>query len=445
MSEVKKEDIEIVVNALQEYVQKISDERGFNPQEFVNFIEPKFSAAGYRYGDKLPRPRNVVGNILIIHDASVGDFILMSGTLREIRRLHPTAKIRLLVAAEAMEMARFCPYVNEIIAHDSGVDVDTTNFASIYTWALNNVEPLLNERIDICYSFTHFYTTQLIMYMCGAKIRYAHMFRNTSAENNLPFMLHEAINILATNSVPPFLYGNHHVDCYFSFLDAQMNIPIQKRNLEVWCKREEIVQVERLLGGRTGFFYAMCMGGNNKAKHYPPEKYAKVVEMILAEEDATFVILGGGTNDAESAEIFMKALPEDLHGNIIDLTNKINYRYCAALLTLCTVYMGNDTGIMHAAAAVHLPILTVSQFPADLPKNIFDGVTAYSPYQVPSVVIQPSKALDDCANTEHYSQYGCKKNEPHCIAQIAPETFVRGVKLLKERVRDNLLEPLYIV
>lgn len=443
MSEVKKEDIKIVTDALQEYAQKFSDEFGFNPQALVNFMEPKFFEAGYRYGEKIPRPRDD-GNILIIHDTSVGDFILMSGALREIRRLHPKAKIHLLVAAEAVEMARFCPYVNEIIAHDSGISCDLNNFASMYSWSLDKATIFLNERIDICYSFTHFYVTHLIMYMCGAKIRYAHKFENVSNENNSPFMLNKAVNILATNSVPTFLYGTHHADCYFSFLDAQIGIPLKNRGLEVWCRREEIVQVERLLGGRTGFFYALNMGGTNKVKHYPPEKYAKVAEIILSEENATFVILGGGKDDEESAKIFMNALPEDFHGNIINLTNRLNYRQSAALLTLCTIYMGNDTGIMHAAAAVHLPVLTVSQFPADLPKNIFDGVTAYSPYQVPSVVIQPARALDDCANQKNYSQYGCQSHEPHCITQIEPETLMRGIKLLKERVRENQLEPLYI-
>lgn len=444
MSEVKQEDIALILKSFGEYIQKSASQSAFNPPAFVNFMEEKFRAAGYRYSNEIPRPRSERGNILVIHDTGVGDFILMSGALREIRRLHPNARIRLLVDSRATDMAQLCPYVNEIVAHDSGRSVAANSFKDIHDWVTELAAPLLEVRWDICYSYTHFYMTQILMYMSGAKIRFAHVFENESDVDNSPFMLHKAINVLATNLVTPFLYGTHHVDCYFSFLDAQMNIPIANRNLEVWCRREEIAEVEKFLNGRKGIIYALNMGGSNPSKHYPPEQYAQVVEMILAQEDATFVILGNGKDDLISAKIFKDALPENCREKIIDLTDKLSYRQSAALLTLCTAYIGNDTGLMHAAAAVHLPIMVAFPFAADLPQNIFDGVRAYRPYRVPSVIIQPAHALRECAEYEHYSQYGCISDRPHCITQIEPKTFLRGLQILKENFSNNNLVTSYI-
>ncbi|MBQ7199314.1 MAG: glycosyltransferase family 9 protein [Selenomonadaceae bacterium] len=445
MGEVKQSDIDIVVDALKSYRQRIIDEKAFKPADFVEFIEPKFIDAGYRHSAQLPRPRSD-GNILIIHDTGVGDFILTSGAIREIRRLYPAAKIRLLVTVEAGEMARYCPYVDEILTHDSGINCSSSDFVGIYDWAVRHATPFLRERLDICYSFTHFYLTQFLMVMCGAKVRHAYFFENDGDPGNSPFLMLPMINCFATNLVPPFLYGTHHVDAYFSFLDAQMSVPIANRSIEIWCTRDEIEFGDKVLAGRVGTVYALNMGGSGPCKHYPPEKYAKVAEMIFEQEESTIVILGGGKEDLKSAEIFKSALPEKFLDNVIDLTNKINYRQSAAFLTHCTAYIGNDTGLLHAAAALNRPILAVYSFAADLPQSVYDAVRAYRPYNVPSVVIQPAKALPECADpNKPYSQYGCQlPYKPHCITQVKPETFLRGLQLLKERVAKKLTEPLYI-
>ena len=445
MGDVKQSDIDIIIDALKNYRQRIIDEKKFAPQDFVDFMESKFVDAGYRHSSKLPRPRSN-GNILIIHDTGVGDFILTSGAIREIRRLYPAAKIQLLVTAEAGEMARYCPYVDEILTHDSGINCSSSDFVGIYDWAVQNATPFLRERLDICYSFTHFYLTQIFMYMCGAKVRHAYFFEKHDDPGNSPFLMSPLINCFATNLTSPFLYGTHHVDAYFSFLDSQMGSPIANRSIEIWCTRDELAFGDKVLAERVGTVYALNMGGTGPCKHYPPEKYAKVVEMILEQEESTIVILGGGDEDLKSAEIFKSNLPEKFLDNVIDLTNKINYRQSAAFLTHCTAYIGNDTGLMHAAAALNRPILVVFPFAADLPQSIFDGVRAYRPYNVPSVVIQPAKALPECADpNKPYSQYGCKyPYKPHCITQVEPEIFLRGLKLLKERVAQNLIEPLYI-
>ena len=443
MSEVKPE-INLVINALGEYVQKSANQPAFNPPEFVKFMEPKFFEAGYRYSNEMPRPRSERGNILIIHDKGAGDFILMSGALREIRRLHPTAKIRLLIDEKAADMAKFCPYVNEIVTHDSGRNISSNSLSDIANWLAELATPLLGEKWDICYSYTHSYIMQFLMYMSGAKVRYAHMFTNDSDSADTPFRLHKIINFLSTNFAPPFLYGTHQADCYFSFLDAQMNLPVANRNLEIWCKREEIAEVGKYLEDREGIIYALNMGGSKLCKHYPPEKYAKVVEKILEQEDANFVILGAGQADLNSAKIFKYALPERYHKKIVDLTDKLSYRQSAAILTLCTAYIGNATGLMHAAAAVHLPVIAAFPNPADLPKNIFDISSAYRPYQVPNVVIQPAFALRECAEKNFYTQYGCAADDSHCIKQINPEKFVQGLQILKDNFKKKIFETFYL-
>lgn len=166
--------------------------------------------------------------------------------------------------------------------------------------------------------------------------------------------------------------------------------------------------------------------------------------MILSEEpSATFVIIGGGQNDLISAQILKNAAPEIYAKNIIDLTNKINYRQTAAVLSLCDMYLGNDTGSMHIAAAVKLPCLAVFAFPKDAPSRRVAATKTSYPHNVPNVIVQPERALPECAN-DIFNHYGCKANAVHCIAQIVPEKIFEGFHRLKERAKENNIETLYL-
>ena len=60
-------------------------------------------------------------------------------------------------------------------------------------------------------------------------------------------------------------------------------------------------------------------GAGGLRKCYPPEKYAKLLEMILRKEPtSTFVILGGGQADVDSATTIKKVAPKIYENNIID-------------------------------------------------------------------------------------------------------------------------------
>lgn len=185
------------------------------------------------------------------------------------------------------------------------------------------------------------------------------------------------------------------------------------------------------------------MGGTWSLNHYPPEKYARLLKMIVNEEPtATFIILGSGQKDLDSAAIIKEVAPKLYANNILDLTNKITYRQSAAVLSFCQMHIGNDTGTIHLAAATDCPVLEPICFPADLPMRKTDCPSRWYPYGVPSVIIQPEHTLPECKGLHAYR--GCAANFPHCITQIEPSTLLRGFHLLKDRIETKICEPLYI-
>ena len=430
-----------IINALNEYAEKSIKAKSFALPDFIKFMEGKFKAAGYREPPKIGEKLNV----LIIHDAGIGDFVLMSGAIREIRRLYPAANITLVVNSGSLILAENCPYVDEVI---SLIDVKK-DFVGMYQSCAEMAKKILRCRYDICYAFIHRAWTPFFMYMTGAKIRIAPPVKEIDevcflSKNN---SLLKSLDVFATDFVSMFAYnGEHMVDGFLSMTDSALKAPVANRELEVWYTALDLTAARNFLENNSRPLYAVAMGGVEYMKHYPPEKYAKLAEKILVDEPtATFVILGAGKDDLNSAQIFKQTLGEKISSkNVVDLTDKINFRHVAAVISLCDMYIGNDTGAMHVAAAVKCPVLTPNCFAVELPHRRFDSVRYFSPYHVPSVIVQPKYALDGCKVTKPYDSMGCRVNKPHCITQIHPETLYHGYHLLKVRIADKINTPLYI-
>ena len=445
MNEVKQADIALVMNALKGYVDKVTQSRNINLQELVNAVEPLFIKTGYRTPPKIDEELN----ILTVHDAGVGDFITQSGAIREIRRLYPAAHITLIVGNSSAQLAETCPYVDEIVLNQLGYN--PVDFLSGLQWNLKFVPQLLARRYHICYGFIHNPITAAMIYMSGAQQRISHLF----AEGEETFVCHCNLPIrygmnLCQTLLPLYKYGNHAVDTAFSLLERGLHSPVANREIEIWYTPLDYSVAKNFVGDALRPLYALVFGGNRMIKHYPPEKYAQVLKMILSEEPtATFVILGGGKEDLNSVQILKQNLDEKIFSeHVIDLTGKTNYRQTAAVLSFCDMYIGNDTGALHAASAVKCPVLAVFPFPADSPApSRTDTVRLFRPYRVPNVVVQPAHALLECARKENkpYIPFGCRVlDKPHCIAQIKPETVFKGYELLKERIAQKNLQTLYI-
>ena len=445
MDEVKQAEIDFVMNELKGYVDKIFQSNTINLQNFVATFEPIFAQAGYRTPPKIDEKLNV----LIMHDAGIGDFITQSGAIREIRRIYPEAYITLVVGNASAQLAEFCPYVNEVIVNQ--LQYNPVDFLSGLKWDLQIAPKLLRRRHHVCYAFIHNPITAALMYMSGAQQRISHFF----AEGEETFVCHCNLPIrygmqLAQTLLPMYTYGNHAADTCFSLLEAGLHAPIANRELEVWYTPLDLATAKNFVGTARRPLYALAFGGNHMIKHYPPEKYAIVLQMILAENPtATFVIIGGGHNDNVSAQVLKQNLGEKIFAeHVIDLTGKTNYRQTAAILSLCDMYIGNDTGALHAASAVKCPVLAVFSFPADFPEpKRTDAIRLFRPYRVPSVIVQPAHALMECARkkNEPYLPFGCRVlDKPHCIAQISPETVFNGYEILKERIAQKNLQTLYI-
>jgi heptosyltransferase-2 len=90
------------------------------------------------------------------------------------------------------------------------------------------------------------------------------------------------------------------------------------------------------------------------AKCWPPDRFAELANRLQSQANADVILFGTSAEAAVSSAIAagMRRAP-------IDLTGKSAINDLPALLSQCHLFIGNDSGAMHVAAAVGLPVVAV--------------------------------------------------------------------------------------
>ena len=102
---------------------------------------------------------------------------------------------------------------------------------------------------------------------------------------------------------------------------------------------------------------ALCPGAEyGPAKRWPPTHFAEVAARFLAQGAQVWLV--GSPNDRLAASSVLQAAG-DASRSIRDLTGKTDLGTAIDLLSLASVVVSNDSGLMHAAAAVGVPVVAL--------------------------------------------------------------------------------------
>lgn len=133
-------------------------------------------------------------------------------------------------------------------------------------------------------------------------------------------------------------------------------------------------------------------------KRWPLERFVKVAEDFVAKYRGR-VIFFGGPDDREE----MEAL-SSLAGGYL-LANNQMLKETAALIGRCTVFLCNDSGLMHLAAAMHVPVVAIFG-PTRVTKN--------RPWRVPNALVRKELPCSPCYR---YGRIKCTANH-ECMRLI---------------------------
>ncbi|HRD28416.1 MAG TPA: glycosyltransferase family 9 protein [Caulobacter sp.] len=109
--------------------------------------------------------------------------------------------------------------------------------------------------------------------------------------------------------------------------------------------------------GEGGPILAMGPAANWLGKTWPIERFARVAIELLDEGGPMAggrLLILGGPDDARYVEPLARALPRD---RVIDLTGQADLLTAYACLKRARLFVGNDSGLMHLAAAAGAPTI----------------------------------------------------------------------------------------
>ncbi len=125
---------------------------------------------------------------------------------------------------------------------------------------------------------------------------------------------------------------------------------------KLWTAPEREAEAARLIPAGSPVL-GLGPTANWPPKTWPAENFVALVQRLCAADGilpgARVAVFGAGW-ERDSAEAVLNALPA---GAGIDLAGHIDLAAAAACLGRCALYIGNDSGLMHIAAAAGTPTL----------------------------------------------------------------------------------------
>jgi len=280
--------------------------------------------------------------ILIRATNWVGDAIMALPALRAVRKRFPEAEIAIVGRPYVADIYHDQEICNQLIAYDpSGLH---KGFSARERLA----GELRAQKFDVALLLQNAFDAAWLAWRANIPERIGY------ARDARSFLLTKAVPLPRHGEIPAhekFYYlellrraGWLDVVRDESFIGLHVRAEKRRSADEFLCKSGVRQGVTRIAIG-AGASYG-------SAKCWPPSRFAEVANRLQSEADADVILFGTAAEANVST-----AISVELRRPPIDLTGKTAIADLSALLSQCHLFIGNDSGAMHVAAAVGLPIV----------------------------------------------------------------------------------------
>lgn len=366
----------------------------------------------YKMGKRKAMPtfnRSNMKRVLVIRRDEIGDAVMNTPFLRELRHNLPDAEITLLVKPVAYNLMQLCPYVNEVLTYD---------YTRCHPWQLRHIGKSLQfawlhlwkRRFDIAiiprWDTDHSSAT-FLAYFSGIPWRLGYS-ENVNIDKK---QLNRSFDRLLTHVLQDSSL-KHEVEHNMDVLRL-LGFEIHDDSLEVWLGKEDEAFANEIFEEHGVHPNDLIVGigpsgGNSVLKQWPVERFAKLGRWLQAEYNARLIIVGGPDEKQMGLKI------ENMLGHTaINMVGKTTLRQMAALLKQCDFYLCNDTGPMHIATAVGVPVIAL--FGSSCPHR-------FRPWGDNYKVINVELPCSPCLQQGHPDRcMFCIYDHPRCISSITVE------------------------
>jgi len=284
--------------------------------------------------------------ILIRTTNWIGDAIMALPTIRAIRaaRSGPDDKIAILARSYVADIYRDQNVADELIVYDS--HDKHSGFAGRERLAAE----LRARRFDSAILLQNAFDAAWLAWRAGIPERIGY------ARDGRSLLLTNAVPVPKTGEIPShekfyyleLLRRAGWIDVIVDESFIQLRLPDASRQRAADFL---IASGARPHATRVGIGAGAAYGS---AKCWPPSRFAELATQLQAQWDADVILFGAAAETVVSA-----AIASEMSTPPINLTGKTAIADLPALLSQCQVFIGNDSGAMHVAAAAGLPTVGI--------------------------------------------------------------------------------------
>lgn len=258
---------------------------------------------------------------LIIRFSSIGDIVLTTPVLRNLKKKFPDCEIHFLTKPQFSFILDENPYIDKLIVLDDSLK--------------ETIQELRNERYDYLIDLHNNLRT-----------------RRIKSALSIPDFTVDKLNYkkwLLVNFKINKLPKKHVVERYLDTLSV-FDVANDQEGLDYFIKENDKISLNQFDDEFTGEYIAFVVGATYFTKQIPVD----VAIEIINKTKLPFVLLGGKDDLGRASEIESKT-----NAPLVNLCGKISLNQSASVIQQSKLVVSSDTGLMHIAAAYHKPIVSL--------------------------------------------------------------------------------------
>jgi heptosyltransferase-2 len=344
----------------------------------------------------VPIVRKQTERILLCRTDRIGDVILSTPVIKALRDAYPKSYLAMMVSPLTYELVSENPYLNEVIIFDKKKDL---GFFSIWRFIRS-----LKKRSFDCALILHSTRSLLwLLFLAGIPERIGYARKG---------------KLFLTQSLPYLKrWGEKHELDYNLELLRFMGIAAGEKSPFVPLKKEwsdfaaNFLRQAGVLANEK--IIAIHAGASCPSKIWPVERFAKVADR-LAKEFKAKILLVGGPKEKNLSQMLVGLM----QAPAINACAKTSIGELAGLLKRCRLFISNDSGPVHLAAALDIPVVSIfgRNDPGLSPRR-------WGPVSANSIVLHKPLNCQPCL------AHRCQKDFA-CLKAISVEEVLEAAKRL---------------
>ena len=357
-----------------------------------------------RTDKKLNITRNC-SSVLFIRLNDIGEVVMTLPCVDAVRRALPTARIGVLVSPPSHELFLHDKRVNQVFVFRKKLWREHPTARGIKQLA-KLIRELRRHRFDVAIDLQNNPSTHWLAFVSGARFR-------VSLESN-----YRSRRLLSWRvPVGTSWEETHTVEQHFHLLSA-VGIPTRGAECNFVLDPEAKARVEDSLNQEVKPNRPRILlqpGAGLTERCWPVPKFAELAERLMREAGAQ-IIVHCGPNEDHLGQRIHQAVSQP-----VVLARRLTLQELAGLLTQCDLLVTNDSGPMHLAAAVGIPIVAIFG-PTDPRRS--------GPFEARAEIVSRSLDCSPCG----VQQFACLHRE--CLTEITVDEVYQAVlRLLRKQRR----------